>query len=143
MVDEKAATKAKRVGRIKKPVTADKQVSRIKYAKDNKDFKIVSIPPVTIIGQVRLYTFNCKTRVLAEYVTHDPKGFVISGSTIKNFDKESSRQVRLRKPEDFLSEVSKRSPNQINNSWKNLTTKTSVPNGRINQDTILLRVMNK
>jgi len=139
----KLASKAKRVGRIKKPVTADKQISRMKYAKDNKDFKIVSIPPVTIVGQTRLYTFNCKTRVLAEYVTGDPKGFIISGSTIKNFDKELSRQVRLRKPEEFLTEVSKKSPNQINNAWKNLTTKTSVPNGRINQDTVLLRVVNK
>lgn len=139
----KLASKANRAVRIKKPVTADKQVSRMKYAKDNKDFKIVSIPPVTIVGQTRLYTFNCKTRVLAEYVTGDPKGFIISGSTIKNFDKELSRQVRLRKPEEFLTEVSKKSPNQINNTWKNLTTKTSVPNGRINGDTVLLRAMNK
>ena len=139
----KNATKAQRKLRIKKPVTADKQVARVKYAKENKDYKIVSIPPVTIIGQRRLYTFNCKTRMLAEYVTDATSGFVISGSTIKNFDTVSSRQVKLRKPDEFLVSIATKSPTQINKLWSELTTKSSVPNGRINADTILLRVVDK
>ena len=32
---------------------------------------------------------------------------------------------------------------QINKEWNTLSTKSSVPNGRINGDVILLRAMNK
>jgi hypothetical protein len=36
-----------------------------------------------------------------------------------------------------------KTPNQIDKEWKTLTTKTSQPNGRLNDDTILLRVLDK
>ena len=139
----KNATKATRKIRIKKPQTADKQVAKMKFAQGSPEYKLVSIPPVTIIGQARLYTFNSKYKILAEYVTNDPKGFIISGSTIKNFDKDLSRQTKLRKPNEFLSEILGRTQKQIDKAWNDLTTKSSTPNGRINQDTVLLRVMHK
>ena len=58
---------------------------------------------------------------------------------IKNFDKENSRTVKLRKPEIFIPIVISKTQNQINKEWKSLTTKTSSANGRINNETILLR----
>lgn len=139
----KSAAKATRKPRVKKPLAADKQVKRIKYKTEDANFKLVSINPTQLIGKVRLYTFNTKTRTLAEYLTQSGNGFEISGSTIKNFDKVNSRQVRLRKPEAFLPEVLQRTPTQISKAWSDLTTKSSIPNGRINVDTILMRVLDK
>ena len=128
---------------MKQPLAADKQVKNVKYKTEDPSFKLVSINPTHIVGKVRLYTFNTKTRVLAEYLTQAVKGFEISGTSIKNFDKANSRQVKLRKPQEFLPEIFDRTPKQISKAWSELTTKSSVPNGRINSDTILLRVLDK
>lgn len=139
----KSASKATRKTRVKSPKTADKQVRKVQYQKENNEFKLVSIPPIQMIGKVRVFTFNTKTRVLTEYVSTSVSGIEISGSTIKNFNTESSRKVKLRKPDQFLPDILKKTPKQINDIFKDITTKISVPNGRINKDTIILRALDK
>ena len=138
-----SATKANRKVRVPKAKSADKQVARVQDKKEDNDFKLISINPILLIGSRRLYAFNCKSKKLIEYCTQAVNGFEISGSTIKNFDKVNSRQITLRKPDEFIPIIQKKSINQIDVAWKKLTTKTSIPNGRINKDTILLRVMDK
>lgn len=81
--------------------------------------------------------------MLTEYVSSSTSGFEVKGTSIKNIDVEQSKSVRLRKPELFLPIVLSKTVKQISNEWGKLTTKSSVPNGRINKDTILLRVMDK
>jgi len=136
----KSASKALRKVKIKRPMSADKQVSKIKYKKEDNDFKLVSINPIQIIGASLLYTFNTKYKILTEFTTQSPTGFQISGSTIKHFDVENSRSIKVRKPESILSTVMSKTQNQIDKEWKTLTTKTTSANARINNDTILLRV---
>ena len=139
----RSATKASRNVKIKRPKSIDKQVAKVQYKKEDNDFKIVSINPIQIPSKTRLYAFNTKSKMIIEYVTESVNGFEISGSTIKNFSKVSSRTVCLRKPLDFLPIVLQKTPKQINDAWQTLKTKTKVPNGRINKDTILLRVLDK
>ena len=139
----KSAAKASRNVRVKQPKAADKQISKVKYKKEDTEFKLVSINPIQMVGKSRLYTFNTKSRMLTEFITESTNGFEISGTTIKNFDTVNSRTVRLRKPDEFLPLVLTKTPKQIDIEWKALTTKSSVPNGRINADTILLRVLDK
>lgn len=137
----KNAAKAKRATRLPKPKSADKQVSKVQYKKEDKDFKLVSIPPIQIIGRSKMYTFDTKEKLLKEFVSTSTSGFSISGSTLKNFNAEESRQVRLRKPDEILPVVQNKSTRQIGKAWSSLTTKTTVPNGRINANTIILRIM--
>jgi hypothetical protein len=139
-----AAAKATRKKRTPKARTADKQIKYFKFLKEDKtQYKLVSVDPLSVPGAFRLYTFNVKNRELCEYVTTSANGFEIKGTTIQNFDPEQSRKTRLRKPDDFLPIVLKKTPNQIDKEWKKLSTKTNEPSGRINADTILLRVENK
>ena len=139
----RSATKASRNVKVKRPKAVDKQVARMQYKKEDNDFKIVSINPIQIPTKSRLYTFNTKSKMVTEYITESTNGFEISGSTIKNFTKGLSRTICLRKPLDFLPIVLQKTPKQINDAWQTLKTKTKVPNGRINKDTILLRVLDK
>ena len=139
----RSATKASRNVKVKRPKSVDKQVAKVQYKKEDNDFKIVSINPIQIPTKTRLYAFNTKNKMVTEYITESPNGFEISGSTIKNFSKDLSRTICLRKPLDFLPIVLQKTPKQINDAWKTLKTKTKVPNGRINKDTILLRVLDK
>ena len=139
----RSATKATRNVKVKRPKSVDKQVARVQYKKEDNDFKIVSINPIQIPTKTRLYAFNTKSKMVIEYITESVNGFEISGSTIKNFSKGLSRTICLRKPLDFLPIVLQKTPKQINAAWQTLKTKTKVPNGRINKDTILLRVLDK
>lgn len=139
----KSAAKATRKTRVKQPKAADKQIAKVQYKKEDTQYKLVSVPPIQLIGKTRLYTFNTKYRTLTEYITESVNGFEISGTTIKNIDPVNSRTVRLRKPDEFLPIVLAKTTKQIDTEWKKLTTKQSVPNGRLNADTILLRVMDK
>lgn len=139
----KASAKATRTPRAKKPRSSDKQVEKMKYMKESIDFKLTSINPIMIPSSYRLYVFNTKQKKLFEYVTNSTKGFEVKGTTLQNFDPALSRCITLRKPDDILPEVLKKTPKQIDNLWKTLTTKTSECNGRINQDCVLLRAMDK
>lgn len=139
----KSATKAQRKVKATKVPTIDKQVSKVKYKKEDSDFKIASIRPALIIGKSRLYVFNTKYRKITEYVTEDPKGFIIKGTTIQNFDKALSRTLTLRKPMDVLPKVTTQTPRQVGKLLDGIKSKPSVPNGRLNEETILLRAENK
>lgn len=139
-----ATKKAIRKARKPKVKSADKQVQRMNYMKENKEFKLMSVHPSQIVGARRVYLFNTKYRALVELVSDKPQGFEVSGSTIKGIDADASRQVRLRKPEEFLSVVQQKTPLQINKEWSTLTTKTTTNvNGRVNKETIILRALDK
>ena len=126
--------------RIKRPKASDKQVEKLNYMTENVDAKLISINPVLIPGKHKLYIYNCKNKKLQEYITTATSGFEIGGTSIKNFDKESSKQATLRKPEDILPMILGKTEKQIEKVWNTLTTKIDNPTGRINADCILLRV---
>ena len=136
----KSAAKATRKVKVAKAPSLEKQVSKVKYKKEDNDFKIVSINPAQIVGKSHLICFNTKTRKLIEYKTESTDGFVISGTTIKNINSES-RAWTLRKPMDILPSALSSTPKQFELLTKQITTKPTTPNGRINEDTILLRVL--
>lgn len=135
----KSAAKATRKVRVSKAPSLEKQVSKVKYKKEDNDFKIVSINPVQIVGKTHILCFNTKYKKLIEYKTESTDGFVISGTTIKNINGES-RAWTLRKPMDILPKALSSTAKQFELLTKEITTKPSTPNGRINEDTIILKV---
>jgi hypothetical protein len=137
------AKKAVRKPRVAKPKAADKQVAKIQYMKQCPDYKLASIAPINIIGAMRLYLFNTKTRVITELISNAANGFEVKGTTVLGIDMENSRSVKLRKPEDFIKIVMSKTPRQINKAWDELTTKSTEANGRINKDMIIMRVTDR
>ena len=133
------AGKAQRKTRAPKPKTADKQIATLKYQKENRDLKVVSINPASIIGAARLLVLNTKTRTLTEYVTDRRDGFEIRGTTLQGFDFERSRTKTLRKPDEFIPIALKKTVRQFDKLFNELTTKETQPTGRINVDCVLLR----
>ena len=133
--------KTVRKTRKKKPISVEKQVSRLKYLNENKDYKLVSINPAEIIGSNQLWIFNVKYRKLAVFNAMGPSGFSIKGTTILGYDPENSVTKTLRKPEDVLSKVLSGGKRVLAKLMDEINSKGSEPNGRINGDTILLRVI--
>ena len=145
MVDDltmfKTSVKAAKVPREKKPTAATKQIAKIKYLKHSEEFKITSVNPIRIVGAHRLLAFNVKTRVLFDYVTSITGGFIVKGTTIQNYDEVASRCIRLRKPDEFIPIAVGSTEKQLEKAWGQLTTKVAKPNGRINDDIVLLRIL--
>lgn len=142
---EQYLQKKKAQRKVRKPrvKSADKQVTQVKYLKESSEHKLVSIDPSQIVGARRVYMFNTKQRMLIELVCRLPNGFEVKGTTIQGIDEEVSRQVRLRKPEEFLPVIQKKTPIQINKEWGSLTTKSGKTTGRINKDMIIIRALDK
>lgn len=124
----------------RKPRSRDDQVKNLKFLQEDVESKVVSVHPATIPTEGKLWIYNVKTRKLTEFTTSSTKGFEIRGSTLYNWDEELSRMTTLRKPLDILPQILNKTERQINNLWNGFTTKISKPTGRINKDTILLRV---
>jgi hypothetical protein len=118
---------------------ADKQVEKLKYQKENRDYKLTSINPMRIPGSMNMYAFNTKTRQLTIFVSNHPDGLNVTGSTIKGFDKDLSMVLKLRKPNDVLPVVLKKTPKQIEKFIATVKATKKTPSGRINHDTIILR----
>ena len=134
------AQKARRTTRTKKIYTASDQVKTLKYLVEDVDAKLHSINPSLIPKSQTLWIYNIKTRKLTEFHSNSTLGFEVKGSTLKNWDDVTSRITTLRKPDEVLPLIINKTIKQINNVWKTLTTKIGKPTGRINKDTILLRV---
>lgn len=133
-------TKTVRKTRTKKPVSLEKQVSKLKYLKESPEHKLVSINPSLIVGATELWTYNVKYKALTRYIAESGLGFEIKGTSLIKFNTSESQTRTLRKPEETLSEVLSSSKTKAAKSFASLSTKPKEPNGRINEDTIILKV---
>ena len=125
--------------RVTKPKTADKVVAKLKFQKEHTELKIVSIDPTKIVGARELWVFNTKYNVLAHYWSEH--GFGVKGTTIDNIDEGRSRQKKLRKPTDTLPLITGSTSKAAERAFDNLKTKEAIPNGRINEFTVILRAV--
>ena len=133
--------KTTRKTRTKKPASVEKQISRLQFMPENVEYKIASINPSSIIGSNQLWVYNVKYKNLRVYNAMGPAGFSVKGTTLQGFDPDNSYAKALRKPHDVLPQVLNGGKRVLNNLMGNLTTKATEPNGRINKDCILLRVI--
>jgi len=131
---------AARKPRKKKPISFEKKVKNLKFKKDDTDNKLVSIDPVRIMGAQQLWIYNTKTRKLGLYVSKDEAGLSVKGSSIENYKYGESVSKTLRKPKDVLSRVLDGGKVVLRKVMGEINSKPSELNGRINKDTILLRV---
>jgi hypothetical protein len=132
--------KVNRKPRKTKVVPKDKLVAKLKYMKSNEPLKLVSINPADIIGTKELWIFNTKTRKLGKYVAAEFNDLGVKGTTITGFDEFKSVQKTVRKPEEKLKEFKAAGKVQLRKFLEDINATDTRMNGRINEDTILLKV---
>ena len=141
--------KATRAPRKSKPKSATKLVEKLKYLKIDNKFKLASISPDQIIGANELWVFNTKTRKLGKYIASniDPQGMQregsglsVKGTTIIGFKESESVQKTMRKPEEKLKEFKEAGKVKLRTFLEDINAVDIKLNGRINTDTILLKV---
>jgi len=133
--------KVTRAPRKKKPKTTEKILATFQYKKEDKDFKVASINPTDIIGASQLWVFNTKTRKLGCYFSSDSSGLSVKGTTLTNFEESKSIQKTVRKPETVLSGVISAGKVALRKTLTDINAVEQPMTGRINADTILLRVI--
>lgn len=126
--------------RAKKPTDKAKVVAKMKYLKQDDKLKLVSVNPIDIIGAKELWVFNVKTRKLGKYVTTEFSDLNVKGTSITGFDEHKSIAKTLRKPEEQLKEFKSAGKVVLRKFLEDIKAVDIKLNGRINEDTILLKV---
>jgi hypothetical protein len=132
--------KVNRAPRKTKAVSKDKLVAKLKFMKTNEPLKLVSVSPVDIIGSQELWVYNTKTRKIGKYVASEFNVLGVKGTTITNFDEFKSVQKTVRKPEEKLKEFKAAGKIALRKFLDEINATDTKMNGRLNEDTILLKV---
>ena len=134
--------KATKKARVRKAPSKEKLVAKMKYLKEDSKSKLVSVNPVDILTAEQLWVYNVKTRKLGRYVA-DPHQTMLSvkGTSIIGYDETQSVQKTLRKPEQQLKDFLGSNKVQLRKFLENIKTTDTKLTGRINADTILLKVL--
>jgi len=128
--------KANRAPRKRKEVSPIKQVARMKFMREFAELNLKSVNPTNIIGSTEVWFYNTKYRRIGVYRAEGTT-LSVKGTTIVGFDIKESKAFTLRKPEEFFKGLSM-GKRALTNAMKTLKTKPSAPNGRINEETILI-----
>lgn len=133
--------KATKKAAVRKPPQKEKLVAKLKFLKVEPTLKLVSVNPVDIIGAQVLWVYNVKTRKIGCYQAEDLGGaLTVKGTSIVGFNESKSTQKTLRKPEIQLKEFLKASKVELRKFLSNIKSVETKLNGRINADTVLLKV---
>lgn len=127
----------KRKPRAKKKPSVDRIVSKLKFLPNEGVYE--SIEPGLILESNILWTYNTKTRKLTKYEAPKDKKLSVKGTSVIDFDPELSYTKILRKPDDILPQIVTLAKKSLDITIRDLKTKATVPNGRINTTTLLLR----
>jgi hypothetical protein len=134
--------KATKQARVRKAPAKEKVVAKLKYLKEDSKSKLVSVNPVDILTAETLWVYNTKTRKLGKYVADAHAGTLgVKGTSIVGFDQSQSVQKTLRKPEQQLKDFKGAGKIQLRKFIESIKTTDTKLNGRINADTILLKVI--
>jgi hypothetical protein len=135
--------KTTRAPRARKPVSVEKQVSKLKYLRAFKDealkLDLTSIHPTKLHGASEAWVYDTAKRKLHHYVADEySKTFTVKGNTILGFDTRNSEMKTLRKPTEQLKEIMGSKP-AARKYFKDIKSVSTVPNGRFNDNLIILK----
>lgn len=138
-------TRKPRKRKAKTPVAMTKAVKYLARSTEvlsNKK-EIASVPPSKIIGAKGVVLYNTKTRKLAIVEAEGPDGLSVKGTTLQNFDpkKTSEKKIREIYTDGLVNTVLSKGIRAIRNAYGEIRAKETVPSGRINKDTLILKVL--
>ena len=136
----------KKVSKVRKPrekktKSAVDLVKKLKFMKEFPPLKIVSVNPGEIIGCAQLWAYNTKTKKLTRFDASGPGGIQVKGASLVGYDIESSITKNLRKPDVSIQQLLGAGKINLRKFMDELKSVSSQARGRINNDTILLRVI--
>lgn len=137
VVSAKAARKPTvRKVKVKPPAVIAKGV---KFMREFPELKLNSVLPEQIVESKEVWLYNTKYKKLQVYRAIGDGVLTVKGSAIIGYEVATSGSKTMRKPE-MVTTYADMTKRNIGNEFKLLKTKESAVNGRINSETIILRV---
>jgi len=135
--------KASKAPRKRKAVPVEKIVAKLKYLKLFKDvaakIDLVSVHPTKLHGASEAWVYDTGKRKLHHYIADEySKVFSVKGNTLLGFDANTSEMKTLRKPGEQIKEVMGSKP-VARKYFKDIKAVGAVPNGRFNENMIILK----
>ena len=141
--------KANRKQRKPRARSKDAIIKKLKFQLNDGALGIASISPTDVVYANELWVYNTKTRKVGVYHAKDkdPRGLqrqgaglMVKGTTIQDFDEETSVQKTLRKPAEQINNWTGRAKTKFAKAFDEVKTTPTKLTGRINDSTILLQV---
>lgn len=123
-------------------ISVERMVKKLQYKKTDERYKLQSIDPILIPRCQMVWLFNTKNRKLTQYNAVGRNGIMVKGTTLKDYDVDISTSKTVRKPDMVLSKLLNTDGKiAMRNIWNTITTTETKANGRINADTIILKIL--
>ena len=136
-----ANKKKQRKPRKWKPPSKEKMAAKVKYMPEFPELKLVSEQPINLIGCSAVIVYNTKNRKLGIYeATHKHHGLALKGTTLLNYDTDGALQKTVRKPQEVMEKLNTGGLQAIKNTFNALSTTETKLNGRLNKETVLIRI---
>jgi len=99
-----------------------------------------SVRPETLIGAKQAIIYNTEYRFLMYFKSATDDGFMVTGSTLKNYDVEKSVFKKIRKPEEMAAVIKGQTIATIRKYLDKITSKEFACKGRFNENSIIVKV---
>jgi hypothetical protein len=133
--------KANRKPRATKEKPAITQIKNLKYKLKDEELGLTSAKALDLVGAEQVWLFNTKTRKLAVYTSESTKGMSVKGTALQNWSPDKSKQKTLRKPDEQIKDLMSSGKVKLRSFLDNIKAKEQNVNGRINIDTIILKII--
>ena len=135
--------KASKAPRKRKAVPVEKIVAKLKYLKVFKDpvnkIDLISVHPTKLHGASEAWVYDTAKRKMHHYIADEySKAFTVKGNTVLGFDNTASEMKTLRKPGEQIKEIMGSKP-AARKYFKDIKAVSAVPNGRFNENMIILK----
>lgn len=134
---EKKQTRAPR--KVKQKSSSD-IVKQMKFKPSDPQYGIASVNPADVVGASIVVVFNTKNRKIGIYYADEHQTISVKGTTLLYFDETKSQQKTVRKPDEVLPNWKKVTKHKLKTQFGYLKTTPTKLNGRMNDDTVILKV---
>jgi hypothetical protein len=136
-----AVKKATKAARKPKVVSKEKQVAKVKFLKESKELKVVSVSPASIIGASAVWVYDVRRRKIGRYVADTHSGTLgVKGTSIIGFDPVTSVAKTVRKPAEQIKEFLGIGKVALRTYMKTIKAVEVKLTGRLNEDVLILKV---
>ncbi len=123
-----------------KKINPAKMVSKLLFKKKDEELGLESLRPEVLIGAKQAIVYNSEYRFLMYFKSASDDGFMVTGSTLKNYDLEKSTFKKIRKPEEMAKAVKGVTLSAIKKFMETLNGKDFACKGRFNESCMILKV---
>jgi hypothetical protein len=114
-------------------------VSKLNYLPAFPELDIKSVSPVKLVDSQEVWLYDTTKRRLTYYKATLGDSMTVKGTTVMGYDVNLSKVKTIRKPE-LIKEWSLLNKKQILEQFNTIASKGNVPNGRTNENMIILRI---